>query len=661
MQERAAVRDLKANNPTARLAVYSGLYHDFLETLANAHDVQKPPKEIAYFREQAIRLSGVLTEQSDLWTRDNLWIVTDKFETRRLIYKPTQLKLLAKIREMQDEGLPVRLLVLKARQMGMSTLIASWIFNQVIFRENSRAVVMADTGPHGTNLFNMYRTFYDKLPEALRPPEGVGSRNGRKLVFDEKYINGFIEVYVSGESKTEDSGRTGRSATLRYQHLSEFDYYANPDATYNSVKQTVPNEPNTAVFIETTARGYGSSFHTIWEETLAGKRDYGWLFLGWQEDPSYRRAFRTPEAKEKFAAALGQTESDEYGNECLLRETYTLTLEQLHWRRYKIRNDFFGEGSKDGFVREYPMTAEEAFRGATYKYIASPSIAFHMKRVQEPLFVGNLIQDPKIKNKLDLKPDPSGYIRIWEKPMPYSEYILGGDTAEGIASRDFNVGMVGKRRAFGKPVPVARIMGSDHMPLSLAMFAEMMVQVGTWYNNAWLIPENNFDSRLIDFIADKFGYRNVIYERQIRTHGLRYSEASERVGWRSTQNSRKYVLGLLKEFFETDYEDVIVRDRDFLLEAMELEANPQGRVSAPLKGVRRTTGEGYHKYCDDICFAFGAVLLGDEVLGQAKTEEELQEAAFERETRKYFENYHLDVPLHRDTNSLRPNFEALGI
>lgn len=95
-----------------------------------------------------------------------------------------QNKLYDKIKELKLEHKPVRIIILKARQMGFSTLTEAIIFKNTATKENIHSGIIAHKEEATTNLFNMSKRMYDLLPDELKPE--IRSSNAKELVFDNK-------------------------------------------------------------------------------------------------------------------------------------------------------------------------------------------------------------------------------------------------------------------------------------------------------------------------------------------------------------------------------------------------------------------------------------------------------------------------------------------
>ena len=147
---------------------------------------------------------------------------------------------------------------------------------------------------------------------------------------------------------------TGRSATIQYFHGSEVAYWPFAETHASGAMQTVPDEGDTEIWLESTANGAGNYFHMMWQKAVRGEGDFEPIFVPWFWQSEYQRP--VPE---------GWRRTEE---ENLLAARFKLTDEQLAWRRNKIMaldNREDGEvrsvSGEDAFRQEYPNTPEEAF------------------------------------------------------------------------------------------------------------------------------------------------------------------------------------------------------------------------------------------------------------------------------------------------------------
>lgn len=238
-------------------------------------------------------------------------------------------------RQMRERGF-VRLIILKARQLGMSTYIEGRLFWKVTHRYGARAFILTHHADATANLFSMAKRYHEQAPAFLVPTAGASSQ--RELAFP-----GLDSGYKVGTAGTEG---IGRSDTIQYFHGSEVAFWPGGDSHASGVIQAIPREVGTEVWLESTANGLGGYFHEMCQEAMRGESDYELIFLPWFKDPAYQ-----VDPKELLFDLQLDRDDIEY------QELYGLTMAQMAWRATKVhelRSDW-------KFRQEYPASAEEAF------------------------------------------------------------------------------------------------------------------------------------------------------------------------------------------------------------------------------------------------------------------------------------------------------------
>lgn len=129
-------------------------------------------------------------------------------------------------------------------------------------------------------------------------------------------------------------------------HNSEVAFWPNAEDHFAGVMQAIPNAAGTEVILESTANGPGNLFYEMWQDAEAGKGEYIAIFVPWFWQDEYR--LPVPEG---FVLDP---------QECEYAELYDLDLQQMAWRRAKIRDEFRGDVAL--FDQEYPATSALAFR-----------------------------------------------------------------------------------------------------------------------------------------------------------------------------------------------------------------------------------------------------------------------------------------------------------
>jgi hypothetical protein len=252
-------------------------------------------------------------------------------------FNAAQRKLHQVIEDQKAKTGKVRVIVLKARQLGISTYIAARLYHETINRPGLRTIIIGHERPASRNLFSIVKRFHDNLSDDLRPH--TGTSNAEELIFD-RIDSGYLVSVATNEG-------AGRSATAQLLHASEAAFWADLPQQMAALMQTVPDLDGTEIILESTACGY-NEFHQLWRKAESGESEFLPVFLPWSIDPGYRRPVDSsfvPDADERA-----------------LMELHKLEPEQIAWRRAKISQ----LGSADYFCQEYPITASEAFISSTF-------------------------------------------------------------------------------------------------------------------------------------------------------------------------------------------------------------------------------------------------------------------------------------------------------
>lgn len=160
------------------------------------------------------------------------------------------------------ENMTSRDVILKARQIGFSSLILALFTLDFLFIENSRSVCISHDSPSAQKLLDRVKFYIKSLED-----KGLGINlkyNSRvELVNQDK--NSSIYIGASG------SKAFGRGDTINNLHLSEFAFYEDPEKLLSGVLQAVV--PGGRVVIETTANGM-NYFKTFWDKASTGANGF---------------------------------------------------------------------------------------------------------------------------------------------------------------------------------------------------------------------------------------------------------------------------------------------------------------------------------------------------------------------------------------------------
>lgn len=279
------------------------------------------------------------------------------------------------LRKVLDEGackgLPVRKLILKARQMGFSTCIQA-LKAVICSRPNTHGTTIAHKQEATDNLRNMMVTYLTEGPFYPRL-----ARRKMKVLEMERPARSHLR-YETAEDKN-----AGRSANNLFLHLSESAFWKHP-STEIGLLQTVQDVPGTFIFRETTANGMGGPFFDAYQRAKSGKGGLTEaLFFAWWTHARYR----TPVSQTQATQIMRTLDADETWGVDL----YGWTPEQVAWRRIQIADKLGGDVDK--FKQEYPSNDVEAF-------IAQGSPVFNLRQVQSRMEQAARWDEPLLRGRL---------------------------------------------------------------------------------------------------------------------------------------------------------------------------------------------------------------------------------------------------------------------
>jgi len=486
---------------------------------------------------------------------NQLWIKTKQGELKPLILNKAQKKILTVIRALIAKKKPIRLLLLKARQLGMSTLIEAIIYAYTSQRENNNSLIVADDIDGANYLFEISKLYQEKCPEHLRTPEKKS--NEKKLEFEGTHSQILID--------TANHKEAGRKFTFRYCHLSEYAFFPYPDELMLGISNAVPVLPETMIIKESTANGF-NHFKKEWDE--AGiENDYVKIFIPWywaEENRMDSEGFVLSDAT--LSQEIVKDERVLFDQ--LTKEGIDFIEERLAWRRWAIRNNC--QGSTIKFQQENPSTPEEAFIASGNCAFDKENLIKQLRQNKKPIGIGNIV---KVDYKFEFRMLVGGDFKFWEKIKPRSEeeYIVSGDACSG-SGMDY-AWLVARAKRTNSVVVTFRAKCDPDM------LAEKAYLLASFLHNAEVAIEN-----------DKYGfhanlklraiYGNIFIQESIDKEK---KTVSTKFGWETTAKSRPLMLGELKE--EIRQGAIDLNDPDIIRECLTFIQNPDTKKEEAQSGT----------------------------------------------------------------------------
>ena len=492
-------------------------------------------KELLKLLKEKQKRSKLVKYKDDfkLFAEEQIKIITKDASTGFVPFKlnTCQQIITEKLNEQLQETGKVRAIVLKARQQGISTYCAGRVFWKTYFTPYSRSVVMAHDSATSDALFAMSKNLISNMPIEYRPD--MLRSNAKEIKFAHNEAQ--YRLYTAG------SPEAGRGTTPTILHASEVAFWQHDEKILAGLFQGISQAKGTEVILESTANGAQGEFYRLWKTAERGEGEFLPIFLPWFITPEYRA-----EAPEGFEP----TEEEEK----LIKE-YNIDHDQLYWRRLKI-----AESGERKFRQEYPSHAEEAF-------LVSGSNVFDLEKVNK------LIPQPILKKRRFDHPSTmwedhgEGALEIYEYPKFDSGYLIGADVALGVGG-DYSAAVV-----FDKDARVLATYRDNYIDPS--KFGDLLFYLGRYYNNALLAVESN--SMGIATLQQLERMRYVNLYRQTKIANIS-NEEGERLGFRTTLQSKATVIGNLKASIED--EDIWIPSATVIQELKDYIQTETGRTEA---------------------------------------------------------------------------------
>lgn len=434
------------------------------------------------------------------------------------------------VREMKEVGY-VRMIISKYRQAGFSTISSALIFHRTLFYKNTRAVIISLDKPTTESIFSMSKTFWENLPENVKPVLGVS--NKREMVFEKN--DSKFRLFTAG------ADNPGRGTTNTALLCDETAFFQNADKVMAGLFQSVALTKGSIIIINSTSNGAQGVYYDLWHKAEKGEGNFTPLFVPWFIQEEYR--LKCPQTLELTH------------EETLLKERWGLDNEQVFWRRIKI-----SETSTDIFKQEYPFTAEESF-------LQSGSSVFSKEVLDRyvPQAPASLRDFNAEFTAFDERTE--GQLSVWNAPAKDSKYLIGADVALGVRG-DFSV---------------ATVMSSDREVVAIyrsnktdpVQYGKILFYLGRWYNNALICPEAN--SIGVATVQQLFGMNYPNLYQQKKTANT-IPDSINHLGFKTTSATRAPIISNLRRMIED--EDIAIPSAMAIEELRNFIITPQGKAEA---------------------------------------------------------------------------------
>ena len=537
--------------------------------------------------------------------------------TRFNQWTPGQKQLYMAVLRAMGRNEPVRIVILKSRRQGVSTLVELLAFWRTAFYQDANAMIVAHEDKSAAAIYRMFGLYLDSLPDPLSPM--MSTDNSEQIVFDNPKradrkknpgLGSSIQqrtVALGGGSK-EKQGK-GRGDTLHFIHGSESAFWAEPEQFWTGMSQCVDESVGTFIFLESTANGYGW-FRDMWVAASEGwdlkydteKNKIEWkcldphksksslvpLFLSWLEEPTYRWPFKD----ESERIAMERSLEDDEKN---LIENFGADFEQINWRRRILHGEKFN-GDIQRFNQEYPTTPDEAFISTGRKVFSVAALKWAENQIRQSEVTGRRVDfwlgDDGSPKQQD---NEYGTCTIWREPVPGATYAIGVDGSYGKQKGDSTCIQVLRCDSWEQVAKVHGIIADDEA-------ARISTALHRYYNGAVTVVEINGPGHSIQTKMDELGCENFYFRV---TPDDSTGKPSKSFGWWTSTKTRTNMVSRLRE---------AVRDmksgNGLILHDVETVRQMMSWVIKPKPGGRSKEEPAGSSDHDDSITAIGIALVG---------------------------------------------------
>lgn len=527
-------------------------------------------------------------------------------DTLFILNRP-QRRLTEALESMRRGGLPIRLIILKARQWGGSTcvqLYMAWL--QMVHGLGLNSLIIAHQGLATDEIKDMFDRMLANYPDWLMAEEGEAPPKGRRMENGGGARGAFRVPHRKckvklGSAERPDSCRGGDYNLI---HCSEVGIWPatrlrTPEQLMRAACSGVLLRPMTMIVLESTANGTGNFFHHEYEAAKEGESQFRSLFVAWYEIDQYSEELE---------------DAGEFAKELLLGKDATLplstrrqpgaylwwlwergaTLEAINWY-VKERSKYSDHGL---MAAEYPSDDIEAFvhSGARVfdKYHVESLREGCRKAYRRGEIDGDTAEGPGSLRDVRFNPDTNGGLKMWKDcgeenvgVKTLHRFLVVVDIGGRSVKADWSVITVFDRDGMdtgGKPEVAAQWRGHTDIDL----LAWNAARIAAYYGNALLVIESNTldtrdPARMVDgdqssFIINQLreAYPNLYARKQSQEDVIQ--GMPRKYGFHTNAATKPMIIsGLVKYIREGLY---VERDEGCLDEYLTYEQRQNGSYGA---------------------------------------------------------------------------------
>jgi hypothetical protein len=508
-----------------------------------------------------------------------------------LLFNEAQMRLYAAHQYFRERRMPVRIIVVKARRVGLSTGVESLLFHDTITNPLTNSLIVTHLLKPSENVLNMCTRFWKNLPEHVihtsggKPhkfevrPKLLAKYNNTpsadKMEFDEPLLS---NVYICS-AKSYDAYLSFDFQNIHFSEASRFD---DAEEAFRSLMPTLGESAHTAVYIESTAAGQSGKGEWFYEQALDASLSthtrYGQMklvFVPWHEMVnSFRIPFADDGARREFERNLKSEERD------VIKQFPHVTLEQMHWYVSKHNEPPYNK-RPELFLQEYPGTLVEAFLSSGESVFSIPALTRLSCRTTEPRWRGDVywgdsdsqnryiatndaVRRPKFRSIEEARADgfaphdaekTASCLQVWRWPNSGERLVIGADVGAGnplSPDGDYSTACVLATSDFGRDELIMTWRGK----LNTIAFGEVLAALAWGCKN--MVGSSGYVILAPEWTGPGTATCTSIDHNQLyslwhyRIPGTSGTPTSKHIGWESNLKTVPFAVNTMVRAVETD-------------------------------------------------------------------------------------------------------------
>lgn len=425
---------------------------------------------------------------------------------------------------------PIKLVIHKSRQMGISTILT--LIEKYIASRKTK-INLLHILPDEKLAKNYWIEKGEPLWQGSDPqilPAAKATNTPTPYIQVKEYADTDMQVNIRYTGSNSKSAM--RSSTNHIVILDEYAFFENVRRLEKGVLASQPKTGMAVTVYVSTANGM-DSFYDVVKQAQEPNSGIEHLFLPWHMLKEYER----PISKESRLYDLNKYVPTDYDMKLFAifeKAGYPEDswLRKVSWYDYVLSTE--AKGDTDYMNSEYPTTPEESFSASGRPVLPLKVINFWMKQDHPYTAIAPVAKTDRrsMQLKVQFEPDPNSPIRRYIEPKPGHKYMIAVDCAEGYAG-DMSAGVI----IDIKDMEEVCSFVVDYEQNDLA---EVVVDLAKYYNNARIVPEKNMAGLFVESVQ-LLGYWNLYVDPDYKG-----PQTNKMFGIRTTVATKNEAINRLK-------------------------------------------------------------------------------------------------------------------